>query len=208
MIDYHVIDPQTLCYKEEKTPQQGDLVEVRFVSAPHIEYIFNFDNDSFKHMCDSIYGRNRKLHPPLGTADKLNVITYILWEQYCHWAMDNHYNDVDVQRGYAAPCWYVLVSRGTAHRIYVLCYEKSDHTFAVEEYVNPALSVAVEKGCTPVQLRMMLPVLWNEKRKCFDICYYNDPCRVRFIYPYDRKLWTEQSLSEVIAQYKEHGLKI
>ena len=208
MIDYHVIDPQTLCYKEEKTPQQGDLVEVRFVSAPHIEYIFNFDHDGFRQMCDSIYGRNLKLHPPLGTAEKLDVMTNILNEQYCHWAMDNHYDDVDVQHGHAVPCWYVLVSRGTAHRIYVLCYEMTDHTFTVDEYVNPALSVAIEKGCTPVQLRMMLPVLWNEKRKCFDVCYFNDSCRVRFIYPYDRRLWTEQSLSEAIAKYKEQWLKI
>jgi hypothetical protein len=207
MFEHHVIDPQTLLYKETKTPDQGDLVELRFVSAPHVEYIFGFDSLTYKQINEQLYGRNRKSHPMLPTAEKINIMTYILYGQYCLWARDNHFDNVDVQYGFDG-CWYVLVSRDNRHRIYVLCYEKVDHTFIVDEFVYPALAVADAKACTPVQLRMLLPVLWNESRKCFDDCYNGDNCRVRFVYPYDRTLWTEQSLSEAVARYKEQGLKI
>lgn len=207
MIDYHVIDPQTLCYKEEKTPQQGDLVEVRFVSAPHIEYIFNLDHDGFRQMCDSIYGLKRELHPPLGAPAKLDIMTYILYGQYCLWAYDNHYDNVKIQYGRAASCWYVFVSQDDQKRLYILCYERADHTYIVDDFIYPALTIANARYCSS-QIYFLLPVLWNETRKCFYECCNDDNCRVRFIYPYDRRLWTEQSLSEAITKYKEQGLKI
>ena len=211
MIDIRYINPTTLQYRDAKTPNKEDLIEVRFVNEFGHENLYEFRRNGI------MFQGEKWDKCPLCEEEKQFILYLILLNELSAFKeskqddllhvkmlkdLTDHMND-DESLGEG-----VVVYKDDTCRLHIVLMNDEDYLARIDEEIERDKTYLYQqKGIQNIHVRKHIPIIWNATKKCMNECYNGDQCCVRFIYSFDPQ-WYDKNLKkflENIDNYENMG---
>ena len=210
MIRYNFIDPKSFIYRKDKQPQVADLFEIRFVDENNHEKLFKIEG--FLHY-DGPY---RVESPELNTMEKKQWLLGVLYDELQSFVASKE-NAADYRLSYLHKFGDKSLLPQPQRTAVVLTLNNYSKVHVVHPFTDMRNSIDftrgkgwfeqefVKDGIFDFDLRVHIPILWNETLQMWNIYRQGDICRVRFVYSPDLE-WYNNHLEGFVEHIKNFPL--